>query len=227
MAAPFVEVQPFFRMRGEVAITEELRLTSVIPPSVNHYLAYRAVMKRGKPCAMSYKTPEAAKYRKDFAAYVAAEAERQGWHKEVTKTQHYCVEAIPYFPRTDMDMSNYWKVMLDAITDTQLIWADDNVVCERTRRIYYDSLNPRIELVIRPVEYIGVFDNASQLDAFIADNCIGCVRYNRNCSILQKATEGRIQDAIHDGVCEKSKRVKGDKKDGERNKEGKENDLCQ
>ena len=49
-----------------------LKLVSPIPPSVNHYLAYRAVIKHGKPLAMSYKTPEAVKYRKEFAEYVAS-----------------------------------------------------------------------------------------------------------------------------------------------------------
>ena len=96
--------------------------------------------------------------------------------------------------------------MLDAITDTGLIWIDDNVTCERVQRIYYDSSNPRIELEIYPVEYIGVFDNASQLEKF-ESRCIGCNRYKRNCSILQKAKEGRIQEEIQDLVCKKYKKI--------------------
>lgn len=195
-------------------IASYLYIVSEIPPSVNHYLAYRAIMKRGKPYAMSYKTPEAARYRKEFAAYVTDEVERQGWDLPVEKTRHFYVDATAYFPRTDMDMSNYWKVMLDAITDTQLIWADDNVVCERAQRIYYDTANPRIELVIHPVEYIGVFDDASQMEGFIAANCIGCARYKKNCSVLRNAVEGRIQDVICNGVCAKLKRVKGEKENG-------------
>ena len=90
--------------------------------------------------------------------------------------------------------------MLDAITDTGLVWVDDNVTCERVQRIYYDSKNPRIELTIYPVEYIGVFDNASQLEQF-ESRCIGCSRYKRNCSILQKAKEGRVQEEINNGIC--------------------------
>ena len=196
-------------------IADVLHLTSEIPPSVNHYLAYRAIMRRGKPYAMSYKTPEASRYRKEFADYVAAEVEKQGWDLPVEKARHFYIDAIAYFPRTDMDISNYWKVMLDAITDTQLIWADDNVVCERAQRIYYDPKNPRIELTIRPVEYIGVFDNASQMEAFIASNCIGCARYKKNCSVLRNAVEGRVQDVVHGGKCEKRKKLKGDKEHGE------------
>ena len=106
--------------------------------------------------------------------------------------------------RKEKESNNYYKCMLDAITDTQLIWIDDNVVCERINRIYYDSKNPRIELHIYPVDYIGIFDNISQLENF-ESNCIGCSRYKRNCSILQKAKDGRVQEEIVDFTCLKYK----------------------
>ena len=175
-----------------------LHLVSEIPPSVNHYLAYRAFLKNGKPMAMSYKTPEAEKYRHSFAEYVRGTAKEQGWALEPNKWRHFYVDAVFYFDKTDRDANNYFKVLLDAITDTQLIWVDDNVVCERVQRIYYDTENPRVELWIRPVEYIGVFDNASQFESFVS-NCIGCTRYTRNCSILRRAIQSRIQAEVQKG----------------------------
>ena len=45
---------------------EKLVFTSPIPPSVNHYLAYRTIIKNGKPMAMSYKTKEAKDYQKNI-----------------------------------------------------------------------------------------------------------------------------------------------------------------
>lgn len=167
-------------------------------------------MKNGKPMAMSYKTPEAVQYRANFAEYVRSEISKQNWDLIPDKYQHFYADAIFYFDRQDKDANNYWKVLLDAITDTQLVWLDDNVVCERVQRIYYDTNNPRIELHIYPVDYIGVFDNTPQMEAFVS-KCVGCMRYKRNCSILQKAKEGKIQSDIKDGVCIKYKRVKGDK----------------
>lgn len=183
---------------------KELRLISPIPPSVNHYLAYRAIIKNGKPMAMSYKTAEATKYQKEFAKYVEQEVKRQNWDLTPNKEQHFYVDCVFYFDRTNKDCNNYFKCMLDAITDTQLVWIDDNVVCERVNRIYYDSTNPRIELLIYPVNYIGIFDNISQLEEFEA-NCIGCSRYKRNCSILQKTKEGRLQEDIVNFTCTKRK----------------------
>lgn len=179
-----------------------LRLVSPIPPSVNHYLSYRAIMRNGKPLAMSYKTREAVRYQQDFIKYVRKQVVEQKWRPLRDKSQHYYVDAVFYFPRIDMDANNYWKCLLDAITETGLIWFDDNVVCERVQKIEYDSDNPRIELIIRPVDYIGLFDNKSQMDRF-ESICIGCKRFRRNCSILQKAKEGRAQKEIINGVCTK------------------------
>ena len=185
----------------------ELHLVSDIPPSVNHYLAYRAVIRNGKPMAVSYSTKESVDYKKYFSDYVMHEVENQGWNLPVNKDQHFYVDGVFYFPRKNMDANNYWKILLDAITDTQKIWADDNVVCERVQGIFYDSNNPRIELEIKPVEYIGVFNNTSQLVEF-KTNCVGCSRYTRNCSILQSAIDGRVQDEIKDNKCSVYRRSK-------------------
>lgn len=181
-----------------------LKLISPLPPSVNHYLAYRAIIKNGKPMAMSYKTKEATNYQKNFCKYVIDEVKKQNFNIIPNKTQHFYIDAVFYFDRIDKDPNNYWKCLLDAITDTELIWIDDNVTCERVQRIYYDSDNPRIELNIYPVNYIGIFDNATQLKEF-ENRCVNCQKYKRNCSILKKAKEGRIQNDIVDNKCLKYK----------------------
>ena len=186
---------------------DELFLTSVIPPSVNHYLSYRAVIKKGRPLAVSYKPKEVVEYRKNFAEYVTAEVEKQGYDYIHDGKHHFYVDAIFYMPRVDMDANNYWKVLLDAITDTQLVWKDDNVVCERVQAIYYDPENPRIELHIYPTNYIGIFDTEEERNTFV-DRCSGCIRYKRNCSILKRAKEGRIQDDIINKQCHKYKEKK-------------------
>lgn len=186
-----------------------LRLVSPLPPSVNHYLAYRAIIKNGKAMAMSYKTPEAVKYQKEFSQYVGEEIKKQNYNLIPNKTRHFYIDAVFYFDRIDRDPNNYFKCMLDAITDTKLIWLDDNVTCERVQRIYYDRENPRIELEIFPVEYIGVFDNVTQLD-FFKEGCVNCTKYKRNCSILQNAIIGKIQPEICNNTCSKFKEKKGE-----------------
>lgn len=183
---------------------KELRLTITDFVSVNHYLAYRTITKNGKPMAMSYKTAEAKKFQKDFEKHIKEQVKIQNWDLPVNSTQHFYVDTVFYFPRIDMDANNYYKCSFDTITETQLIWADDNVACERVQRIYYDSENPRIELLIHPVDYIGIFDNQDMLDCFTR-RCEGCRRFSNNCSIRNKAIEGRIQPDIIDCVCSKYK----------------------
>ena len=183
-----------------------------MPPSVNHYLAYRAIMRGGKPLAMSYKTSEAVKYQCAFTEYVAEEARKQGWVRSTSLAQHYYMDCVFYFPRRDMDCNNYFKCMADAITNSCAVWLDDRQLCERVQGIYFDSENPRIELEIRPVDYIGVFKDAPQLLAF-QDNCVSCTRYSRNCSLLQNAKLGIIQPEIQNAQCAKYKRKREDKKE--------------
>ena len=157
--------------------------------------------------AMSYKTSEATKYQKDFTKYVKEQVKLQGWIKSENKFQHYYMDTHYIFPRTDMDANNYFKCLADAITDSEMVWIDDVQLCERVQSIHYDSKNPRIILEIKPVDYIGIFDNISQLEQF-ESNCIGCAKYNRNCSLLIKAKEGRNQEEIQDFKCSKFKLLK-------------------
>lgn len=188
-----------------------LKFVSPIPVSVNHYLKPRAFVtyKFGKPKAMvtMYETADAKKYKKDFIKYVKQEVKKQNWNLTPNKTQHFYVDCVFYFGRIDQDANNYFKIMLDAITDTGLIWLDDNVVLERVNRVYYDSNNPRIEIQIKPVDYVGIFDTQSDLDEF-EDKCKTCNRYARNCSILNKAIEGRVQEDICGSMCKKYKPIK-------------------
>lgn len=185
-----------------------LKLISPIPVSINHYLKPRSFIKyvSGKPKSMvtMYETADAKKYKKNFIKYVQEEVKKQCWDLPLNKSQHFYVDCIFYFDRIDKDANNYFKIMLDAITETQLIWVDDNTALEKVNRIYYDSKNPRIEITIQPVEYIGIFDSAEQLLEF-ESNCIQCSRYKRNCSILNKAKEGKIQEEINDFKCSKYK----------------------
>lgn len=50
--------------KGENDI-QELKLTSPIAPSVNHYLGWRAILKNGKPMAVGYKNQKQLNIRKN------------------------------------------------------------------------------------------------------------------------------------------------------------------
>lgn len=176
---------------------------------MNHYIGYRAILKNGRPLAVQYKTSDTNAFQKEFSNILSDAIHSQGWKPPEDDERHFYVDAVFYFPRARMDSNNYWKVLLDTITDTKLIWKDDDVVCERTQAIYYDADNPRIVLDIYPVDYIGVFEDSSHFDEFVS-RCIGCNRYTRNCKILKQAKFGRIQEEVVDGVCTKWKGKKNE-----------------
>lgn len=191
-----------------------LILSSPIPPSVNHYLAHRAIIRNGKPMAMVYETEEAKKYKSGFIKYIKAEVEKQCWDLPLNKFQHFYMDCDFYFDRIDKDPDNYFKLLKDSITESQLIWVDDNVVCERVNGIWYDSTNPHIEIKIFPVDYIGIFSNIDELNSF-ENKCKKCNRYGRNCSLLNNAKIGKIQKEIlrQDDVLICGKRKEGNNND--------------
>lgn len=189
-----------------------LQLISPIPLSVNHYLKPKLIyMSNGKARVVMYETAEAKRYKKQFATYTRNQVQKQGWKISDNKYQHIYCDCVFYFDRIDKDCNNYFKLLLDAITESEVVWADDNIVCERVNAIYYDSKNPRIELNIYPTDYTGVFDNQLMLETF-TKKCESCSRYRKGrCSLLLSAQQGRIQDEITNGICDAYKQGK-DKK---------------
>ncbi len=186
---------------------QKLKLVSPIAPSVNHYLAYKTIIKNGKHIAMSYKTKMARDYKKNFIRYIKEQVKKQGWIKSENPFQHYYLDTYFYFPRVDMDANNYYKCIADSITESNVVWIDDVQLCERVQGIFYDSENPRIEMILHETDYIGIFENKSKLDEF-ETKCLCCLKYKRNCSLLKNAKEGRIQKEIKDGVCCKYSNIK-------------------
>lgn len=198
----------FIQNFGGVNISNKLNLISPIPPSTNHYLAYKVVKTGNKNLAMSYQTKETKDFKKSFIQYVKEEMNKQGFIPSTNKYQFIHYDVITYFPRIDMDNSNYYKVVLDSLTEAG-VWIDDNIVIERCKRIYYDSQNPRLEIKIYYSDFIGIFDNQSQFDEFLS-NCVHCVKYKEGkCNILQKSQEGRIQEEINNFQCFKYKEKRG------------------
>lgn len=186
---------------------KELKLVSSICPSNNHYLSYRVVKSGNRNIVSPYPTEETKKFKKEFISYIKDEVVKQGWEMDCTGLQHYYMDWDVYFPRIDMDAANYDKVIADSITESGVVWIDDNTLCNRINHIYYDSKNPRIELTIYPVDYIGIFNTQKQLDEF-EQKCKTCYRYKRNCALIKNAKIGRIQEEIDELVCSKYKKAK-------------------
>ena len=154
----------------------------------------------GKPKISIYETSEAKLFKKQFIKYIKEEIEKQNFNVILDKYKFTHIDTTWYFPRTNMDSNNNWKLTLDCLTEAG-IWVDDNTALERCKRIYYDSKNPRFVMEIYYSDFIGIFDNQSHLDEF-KSKCIQCNKYNNGkCSILNKAMIGKIQSEIQDFSC--------------------------
>lgn len=61
----------------------------------------------------------------------------------------YISEGLEHVRKPDLD--NLIKSLFDSISKSEIVWSDDNIVCDlRARKLY--SPNPRIEIEIEEIE---------------------------------------------------------------------------
>ena len=137
--------------------------------------------------------------------YIVREVSEQKWDKVMGRFLY--MDEIVYSNRKGRDADNMKKLQQDCITESGVVWEDDSWCLPRTQRLLIDKHNPRIELIITPCEFIGVFDNENQLKEF-KKQCANCKRYKNNCSILKNSLEGRIQEEICSFECSSFKKIK-------------------
>jgi Holliday junction resolvase RusA-like endonuclease len=178
-----------------------------LPPSVNAYLRPAIRMVDDEPVPYMYETKVAKDFKKAFGAYLKREVKKQKWNIEETKGGHWYLDIVFVQSRTNEDNNNYFKVLCDAMVG--IVIEDDRNILVRPQMVLYNPKNPSFKAVLHRVAYTGIFKNEQTHDKFIEDNCSGCKRFNRNCSILKKAREGRIQEdiAIVEGfnTCQKKR----------------------
>ena len=139
-----------------------------------------------------------------MVTYIVEEVSKQKWNKVYGRFLY--MDEVVYLNRKGRDSDNLKKLQQDCITESGVVWEDDSWCLPRTERIYIDSANPRIELIITPCEFIGIFDNEQELKRF-KEQCEKCRRYKNNCSILKKSIEGRIQKEINNLECSNYRKI--------------------
>ena len=167
-----------------------LRLETDTFISVNHYKKYRFQGGVVTP----FKTKETRDFEKVFERHIKEEIGKQGW---ITPPKEYLirVDTTFIFPRTNCDANNYFKVLLDVCTNAG-VWVDDSRVKENVKKVMYNSKDPKIILDIYIDDQIGIFENQTDYIEF-REKCKNCKRYKRNCSILNGALEGRLNEKLY------------------------------
>jgi Holliday junction resolvase RusA-like endonuclease len=167
-----------------------LLLASDLPPSLNEFRKYRVMYGR----VQTYKTDVAKHWESSFIAYVKKEIKRQKW-KTPDKGKYLVLEVTFYFSRINQDADNYYKLMNDCLQKAKVIENDCKFI-PRTKRVYIESKNPRMEIDIYEASYVGVFNDETKLEDFKAFNCSVCKKNTNTCTVLSKALENRITGDI-------------------------------
>lgn len=183
----------------------QLSLTLPVPTSLNKlYVSqykFNPATKRREPTGARVLSKEGLHNKQLIQKYTKQQMKKQVWDYEFTKTNYVYLDTVIYFPRKGRDDNNVYKILCDALEG--IVYDNDSRVLIRTQRILYDNENPRVEVSVKPVDYIGIFDNKLVLEEF-ENRCKSCNRYGRNCSILNKAKEGKIQEEISNQyICSK------------------------
>lgn len=178
-----------------------------LPISVNNYLKPSAKIVNGKALIHMYESKEAKDFKKRFGAYLKREVTKQKWDKSITSEGHWVLECVFVQSRTNQDNNNYYKILCDTLTG--IVTEDDKNLLVQTKKVMYDAKNPRFYAVLRPADYVGIFNSEDHYNEFIEHNCSLCKKKHESCSILKKAKEGRLQDEIVNdkgfNTCQKRK----------------------
>lgn len=185
----------------------ELKLTLPVPLSLNElYIneyGWNPKKKMRTPTGRRILSKEGEKSKEELQSLTIEQMKDQEWDYDYTLENYIYMDTVIYFSRKNRDDNNIYKLLCDALE--KIVYDNDSRVLIRTQKILYDTVNPHIDVTLKPVEYRGIFPTELHMNTF-EENCKSCKRYARNCSILNKAKEGRIQEEIsEDLICSKYK----------------------
>ncbi|WEG18693.1 RusA family crossover junction endodeoxyribonuclease [Alkalihalophilus pseudofirmus] len=192
-------------------MSKELKLILDLPTSINKLYvnqhSWNPKTRTRVPTGKRVMSSEGRKVKEKIAKQAKEQIKGQDWDFDYTRDHYIYQDSVMYMSRSNRDDNNVYKLLNDTLEG--ICYENDSRVLTRTQRIYIDPKDPHIEVTLTPVPYIGIFDNEQQLHNF-EENCKTCTRYKRNCSILNKAKEGRIQEDLDEKslVCSKYKEVK-------------------
>ena len=184
----------------------ELKLSLPLPISINslymNKYVYNSNTQKKEPTSERILTQKGLTCKMQIQKATKQQMKKQAWDYTYTDNNFIYIDTYIFFNRIGRDDDNIYKLLKDSLQG--LVYENDSKALVRTQRVYFDTENPHIELIIYPVEFTGIFDNDIVLNNF-ESACKTCNRYSRNCSILKAAKEGRIQEEIENFICSKYK----------------------
>jgi Holliday junction resolvase RusA-like endonuclease len=174
-----------------------LKLTLPLPISINKLYvpkySWNPKTKTRMPTGGLIMSKEGEWNKREIQKYAKQQLKKSEWDYEYTKDHYIYMDIVFYWNRAGRDDNNAFKLLHDSLQ--KIVYENDSKILTRTQRMFIDQNNPRIEIELSYVPYIGIFDNEIEMANF-ESVCKDCKRYGRNCSILKAAKEGRIQEDI-------------------------------
>lgn len=185
----------------------KLNLTLPLPTSLNalyiNKFGFNPKTRSRVPTGQRILSKEGEQTKQLIIDQATEQISKSSWDYNFTINNYIYMDTFIYFNRKGRDDNNIYKLLCDALE--KIVYENDSRILIRTQKILYDTDNPRVEVIFSPVEYRGIFESEHDLVEF-EEKCKTCKRYTRNCSILNKAKEGRIQKEINDTyICGKYK----------------------
>lgn len=176
----------------------ELKLVLPVPISINklyvNQYSFNPQSRRREPTGARVLSSAGQKRKDEIQFHTKQQMKNQEWDYEWTKTGFLYQDAIFHFARRGTDDDNAYKLLKDSLE--KICFDNDSRVLVRTQKIVYDSKNPRVEVTLIPVDFVGIFDSQVKADAF-EDGCKGCTRYlDSRCSILVDSLAGTVREEI-------------------------------
>lgn len=173
----------------------KLKVTSPMPPSVNLYLGKRVVGSGKKAYVQVYETAKAKAYKREFKKIIDKALKEQTWIVP-PENRYIIADMVFYMASKSQDTHNFDKCLIDCFQEHGVIINDSKVLVV-PKEVYIDSKNPRIEVELYMSDKIGVFKDLDEYDKFYHNNCSKCSRSKRNCSILAKSLDNKIQEEVN------------------------------
>lgn len=184
----------------------KVELTLPVPTSINalyiNQFAYNPKTRKREMTGAKILSKQGEKRKAEIANAAKEQLQGQDWNYEWTKENFVYQDAVIHFARRGSDDNNIYKLLNDTLEG--IVYDNDSRVLVRTQRIVYDSTNPRVEVTITPVEFVGIFEDEAMAKEFEL-KCQSCTRYrNGRCSILQDSLIGTVREevsSIYNPVC--------------------------
>jgi Holliday junction resolvase RusA-like endonuclease len=147
-----------------------------------------------QPTGRRILSPEGVKCKNKLQAEARVQMKSQVWDYDYTLNGYCYLDTVIYFQKRGTDDNNIYKLLCDALE--KICYDNDSRILVRTRKIMYSPKNPRVEVTLSPVEFIGVFDNQDQATEF-ESRCSTCSRYRKgSCSILKDSLNGTEREEV-------------------------------